>query len=117
MLGMGEELVQKWTRVNADDEIDVVHDMTALTLDTIGLCGFDYRFHSFYREDYHPFVESLVRSLETIMLTRGLPLEGLWLRNRNRDLASSVSFMNKIVDDIFAQRRQDAQAAPDSKDM
>ena len=31
--------------------------MTALTLDTIGLCGFDYRFNSFYRRDYHPFVE------------------------------------------------------------
>ena len=55
---------------------------TALTLDTIGLCGFDYRFNSFYRRDYHPFVESLVRSLETIMMTRGIPLEGLWLQKR-----------------------------------
>src|SRR6266403_1208532 len=71
-------------------------------LDMIGLCGFDYRFNSFYREDYHPFVESLVRSLETIMLTRGLPLEGLWLRNRNRDLAGDVAFMNAMVDEIVA---------------
>ncbi|MEA2895676.1 MAG: cytochrome / NADPH-cytochrome reductase [Bradyrhizobium sp.] len=57
MLDIAEQLVEKWGRLNADDEIDVVHDMTALTLDTIGLCGFDYRFNSFYREDYHPFVE------------------------------------------------------------
>ena len=54
MLDIAEQLVEKWGRLNADDEIDVVHDMTALTLDTIGLCGFDYRFNSFYREDYHP---------------------------------------------------------------
>jgi cytochrome P450/NADPH-cytochrome P450 reductase len=117
MVDVAEQLVKKWERLNADDEIDVVHDMTALTLDTIGLCGFDYRFNSFYREDYHPFVESLVRSLETIMLTRGLPLEGLWLRNRNRNLASDVAFMNKMVDEIVAERRKNAEAAADKKDM
>jgi cytochrome P450 / NADPH-cytochrome P450 reductase len=117
MVDIAEQLVKKWERLNADDEIDVVHDMTALTLDTIGLCGFDYRFNSFYREDYHPFVESLVRSLETIMLTRGLPLEGLWLRNRNRDLASDVAFMNAMVDEIVAERRKNAEAAVGKKDM
>src|SRR3984893_3693771 len=117
MVDIAEQLVKKWERTNADDEIDVVHDMTALTLDTIGLCGFDYRFNSFYREDYHPFVESLVRSLETIMLTRGLPLEGLWLRNRNRDLASDVAFMNAMVDEIVAERRKNAEAAVGKKDM
>src|ERR1700688_1678300 len=117
MVDIAEQLVKKWARLNADDEIDVVHDMTALTLDTIGLCGFDYRFNSFYREDYHPFVESLVRSLETIMLTRGLPLEGLWLRNRNRDLASDVAFMNAMVDEIVAERRKNAEAAEGKKDM
>ena len=117
MVDIAEQLVTKWERLNADDEIDVVHDMTALTLDTIGLCGFDYRFNSFYREDYHPFVDSLVRSLETIMLTRGIPLEGLWLRNRNRDLASDIAFMNKMVDEIVAERRRNAEAAEGKKDM
>jgi cytochrome P450/NADPH-cytochrome P450 reductase len=117
MLDIAEQLVKKWERANADDEIDVVHDMTALTLDTIGLCGFDYRFNSFYREDYHPFVESLVRSLETIMMTRGLPLEGLWMRNRKRDLAADAEFMNKMVDDIVAERRKNADATAAKKDM
>ena len=55
MVDIAEQLVKKWERLNGDEEIDVVHDMTALTLDTIGLCGFDYRFNSFYRRDYHPF--------------------------------------------------------------
>src|ERR1700756_1782253 len=117
MVDIAEQLVKKWERLNADDEIDVVHDMTALTLDTIGLCGFDYRFNSFYRRDYHPFVESLVRSLETIMMIRGLPMENLWMQKRRRDLAADVAFMNKMVDEIVAERRRNTAAADDKKDM
>src|SRR5436309_2584377 len=117
MVDIAEQLVKKWERLNADDEIDVVHDMTALTLDTIGLCGFDYRFNSFYRQDYHPFVASLVRSLETIMMIRGLPLENLWMQKRRRDLAGDVAFMNKMVDEIVAERRKNPEAAADKKDM
>src|ERR1700726_3722974 len=117
MVDIAEQLVKKWERLNADEEIDVVHDMTALTLDTIGLCGFDYRFNSFYRRDYHPFVESLVRSLETIMMIRGLPLENLWMQKRRRDLATDIDFMNRMVDEIVAERRKNADATEDKKDM
>ncbi|QOZ24676.1 bifunctional cytochrome P450/NADPH--P450 reductase [Bradyrhizobium sp. CCBAU 51753] len=117
MVDIAEQLVKKWERLNADEEIDVVHDMTALTLDTIGLCGFDYRFNSFYRRDYHPFVESLVRSLETIMMTRGLPLEGLWMQKRRKTLTEDVAFMNKMVDEIIAERRGNTDATSDKKDM
>ena len=117
MVDIAEQLVHKWERLNADDEIDVVHDMTALTLDTIGLCGFDYRFNSFYRRDYHPFVESLVRSLETIMMIRGLPLENLWMQKRRSELTADVAFMNKMVDAIVAERRRNAEASEDKKDM
>src|SRR5438552_11603420 len=113
MVDIADQLVKKWERLNGDEEIDVVHDMTALTLDTIGLCGFDYRFNSFYRRDYHPFVEGLVRSLETIMMIRGLPLENLWMRRRRGDLAADVAFMNKMVDDIVAERRKNTEAAAD----
>src|ERR1700744_4559909 len=117
MVDIAEQLVKKWERLNGDEEIDVVHDMTALTLDTIGLCGFDYRFNSFYRRDYHPFVESLVRSLETIMMTRGIPLEGIWLKKRQQELAEDVVFMNKMVDEIVAERRKNAEGAEGKKDM
>lgn len=117
MVDIADQLVKKWERLNGDEEIDVVHDMTALTLDTIGLCGFDYRFNSFYRRDYHPFVESLVRSLETVMMTRGLPLEGLWMRGRRQDMEKDVAFMNAMVDEIVAERRKAAEAAAGKKDM
>src|SRR6201985_2105860 len=117
MVDIAEQLVKKWERLNADDEIDVVHAMTALTLDTIGLCGFAYRFTSFYRRDYHPFVASLVRSLETIMMTRGLPFENLWMQKRRDQLADDVAFMNKMVDEIVAERRRNTAGADDKRDM
>ena len=110
MVDIAKQLVTKWERLNADDEIDVVHDMTALAIDTIGLCGFDYRFNSFYREDYHAYVAALARCFETIMYTRNLPLEKLWMRNRNRDFAKDVAFMNAMVDQIVADRRKNADA-------
>jgi cytochrome P450 / NADPH-cytochrome P450 reductase len=117
MVDIADQLAKKWERLNGDEEIDVVHDMTALTLDTIGLCGFDYRFNSFYRRDYHPYVAALVRSLETVMAIRGIPLEGLLLRNRKHQMGEDTAFMNHMVDEIVAERRKNAEAAADKKDM
>jgi cytochrome P450 / NADPH-cytochrome P450 reductase len=48
MLDIAVQLMQKWERVNPDDIVDVPADMTRLTLDTIALCGFNYRFNSLY---------------------------------------------------------------------
>ncbi|MDI9334229.1 MAG: cytochrome P450 [Cytophagales bacterium] len=117
MVDIADQLIKKWERLNTNDEIDVVHDMTALTLDTIGLCGFDYRFNSFYRRDYHPFVESLVRSLETVMMIRGIPLEGMWMKKRQKDMAADIAFMNQMVDQIVVERRKNEEAIASKKDM
>lgn len=106
MQDIGAQLCSKWERLNADDEIDVVHDMTALALDTIGVCGFDYRFNSFYRRDYHPFIDALTRTLETCMVQRGLPFEKVILSKRLNQLKADVGFMSKLVDDIIRERRR-----------
>ena len=51
------------------------------------------------------------------MMTRGLPLENLWMQKRRRDMAGDVAFMNKMVDEIVAERRKNAEAAEGKKDM
>src|SRR5579863_3632705 len=117
MVDIADQLCKKWERLNPDEEIEVVHDMTALTLDTIGLCGFDYRFNSFYRRDYHPFVEALVRSLETVMLHRGLPLERLALSARRRTMEKDLAFMNGVVDELVRERRGAGAEAQAKKDL
>lgn len=106
MQDIAGQLCTKWERLNADDEIDVVHDMTALALDTIGICGFGYRFNSFYRRDYHPFIDALTRTLETCMVQRGLPFEKVMLAKRLGQLRADVDFMNSLVDEIIRERRR-----------
>jgi cytochrome P450 / NADPH-cytochrome P450 reductase len=120
MLDVAEQLMLKWERLNPDDEVDVVHDMTALTLDTIGICGFGYRFNSFYREDNHPFVDAMVDALEISMSQRGLPFEEIFTRPRQARLAGDAQYLNKVVDQIVHDRKE-ARAAqgdePQKKDM
>ena len=74
MVDIADQLMDKWGRLNPGEEVDVPADMTRLTLDTIALCGFGYRFNSFYRDTPHPFVEAMVRTLaESQARARQLP--------------------------------------------
>ena len=75
MIDIAEQLCLKWERLNPDEPIDVTADMTRLTLDTIALCGFSYRFNSFYRDTQHPFVAAMMGALhETQARQRLLPI-------------------------------------------
>jgi len=115
MLDIAEQMMLKWGRLNPEDEIDVADDMTRLTLDTIGLCGFDYRFNSFYREGNHPLVDAMVNTLETTMKTRGLPLETLIKKDQQRRLERDVRYMNEMVDGIIRERRKSGAGGKGAK--
>src|SRR5919107_5689108 len=106
MVDLAMQLVDKWERLNPDDEIDVPADMTRLTLDTIGLCGFGYRFNSFYREEPHPFGASMVRTLNEAMeeSTRG-PVRNRLMVRKHRQFQEDSTVMNSTVDRIIAERR------------
>lgn len=105
MLDIADQCMKKWERLNPDDEIDVTDDMTRVTLDTIGLCGFDYRFNSFYRDGNHPFIDAMLRSLETTMQTRGLPLEDLINRKMQRQMREDTRYMHDMVEGLIKARR------------
>src|SRR6188474_2803466 len=118
MLDIAEQLVLKWERLNADDEVDVVHDMTSLTLDTIALCGFDYRFNSFYRETNHPFVDAIGGALSGTMEQSGrLPLEDLIRKDRDRKLRADIRHMNETVDGIIRERRESGEDPGRKQDL
>ena len=107
MVDIASQLAAKWDRLNSEDEIDVARDMTSLTLDTIGICGFDYRFNSFYREGNHPFVRAMVNALSTAMAQlRRLPLEHFIRRGQDQTFAADIAFMNQTVDRIVQDRRE-----------
>src|ERR1700689_2687317 len=107
MLDIATQLMLKWERLNADDTVDVPADMTRLTLDTIALCGFDYRFNSFYRDTPHPFVDAMLGTLEAAQATsRELPLQRKLNHARARKLQADQALMVQTVQQIVRERRE-----------
>lgn len=50
-------------RLGPNHAIDASDFYTRLSLDTIALCSFDYRFNSFYMNEMHPFVTAALGAL------------------------------------------------------
>ena len=106
MTDIAEQLMDKWGRLNPGETVDVPADMTRLTLDTIALCGFGYRFNSFYREEPHPFVQAMVRTLaESQARIRQLPIQTRLRVRAQRRVEEDQAFMNGLVDGLIAERR------------
>lgn len=114
MLDIATQLVQKWQRTGRDEEIEVAEDMTKLTLDTIGLCGFDFRFNSFYKENQHPFIDSMLKGLnEAMEQSSRLPIADKLMIKRRKEFDQHVDFMKKLVDDIIQERRKQDKTGDD----
>jgi cytochrome P450/NADPH-cytochrome P450 reductase len=113
MVDIANQLMEKWARLNAGEPVDVPADMTRLTLDTIALCGFSYRFNSFYRDTPHPFVQAMVRTLdESQTRSRQLPVQTRLRVRAQRRVEEDQAFMNDLVDKIIEDRRAMGDEAP-----
>ena len=114
MLDIATQLVQNGKRTGRDEEIEVAEDMTKLTLDTIGLCGFDFRFNSFYKENQHPFIDSMLKGLnEAMEQSSRLPIADKLMIKRRKEFDQHVDFMKQLVDDIIQERRKQDKAGDD----
>ena len=117
MNDIATQLMQKWERLNPGEPVDVTADMTRLTLDTIALCGFGYRFNSFYRDTMHPFVEAMYGVLgESSRRARELPIQTKLRRGASRKLAENYRYMESEVQQIIDERRR-AGNVEDHKDL
>lgn len=107
MLEIAQQLVKHWEDAGEHATHDVSEQMTRLTLDTIALCGFDYRFHSFARDTVHPFVESMVWALKE---SGKRSLRGPWLNRlffrAKRTYEHHIERMNQTVDTVIQARKE-----------
>ncbi len=117
MLRVTRELVGKWTRLGPEADLDVNEDMTALTLDVIGACGFGYPFRMLQRHDEHPFIAAMMTALLETQAAAGRPplLNDLMVGSQRR-LRSARDTLFATVDDVIAARRADP-ALTGSKDL
>jgi cytochrome P450/NADPH-cytochrome P450 reductase len=105
-----DQLIERWA-AKEGQQIDVAEDMTKLTFETIGLCGFDYSFDSFTSETRHPFIEAMLFTFnEAIQLARTPPILQPLRVVRNRKFKNYISYMNNLLDDIIRRRREDTDS-------
>lgn len=105
MLEVAQRLARKWESA-AGADIEVSDDMTRLTLDTIALCGFGFRFDSFAAPALHPFLQAMGRVLDEAMgrLTRLRFVTRLRLAS-NRRYDADIAAMHALVDEVIRSRR------------
>ncbi|CAJ0887906.1 Bifunctional cytochrome P450/NADPH--P450 reductase 2 [Ralstonia mannitolilytica] len=118
MLEVANALADKWARQGPEADIAVADDMTRLTLDTISLAGFGYRFDSFNTPELHPFLAAMVGVLSEAMgkLTR-LPLKDRFMREHHRRFAQDVAAMHALVDEVIRARRHAPGGAAGASDL
>ncbi len=110
MLKVARRLIEAWDRGAGEGRpVNVADDMTRMTLDTIGLAGFDYDFGSFERAEPHPFVESMVRCLEWSM-TRLARVPGEDHAAADAAFRADADYLAQVVDEVIAARTGTDQA-------
>lgn len=118
MLDIATQLMVRWERFGEDAVIDVADNMTRLTLDTIALCAFGYRFNSFYQNEMHPFVGAMVDALsEAGARTRRPPVANRLKLLTNRKFEHDLAMLQGLADDLVAQRRRQPRDAAAQKDL
>lgn len=114
MLRVARALITKWDRAAGAEAVDVPEDMTRLTFDTIGLCGFDYDFESFRRDEPHPFVEAMSRALAfTQAKGESIPGIELFKWKQAEQFRRDAELMTNLVDEVIRQRRASGDTSTD----
>ena len=106
MMDIVEQMLIKWERMGDEYLINVSDSMTRLTLDSIALCAFDYRFNSFYQPEMHPFVNAMIRALaESYAKVRRLPIQSRLMFLTQRRHVDDIHYLHKIADEVIAERK------------
>lgn len=118
MVDITDQLVTKWERLGPSIDHDVADNMTRLTLDTIALSGFSYRFNSYYQREMHPFVDSMVRALgEAGARSRRLALQSRLMLATRRQYERDLALMYDVVDSVIRERRSQPAREDGPKDL
>jgi cytochrome P450/NADPH-cytochrome P450 reductase len=108
MLDIADQMFVRWERFGPHAVIDVADNMTRLTLDTIALCAFDYRFNSFYQDEMHPFVSAMVGALQEAGQRARRPkvVTNLML-SKARQFQADKELLDSVARELIAERRRD----------
>lgn len=99
-----------WWRSKPEKLIDANQDFTRLTLEIIGLCGFNYSFLSFEQEEPHSFMLTIDSILAEATISHQLPAWANKLRPGGvRRLRDNIADTNKVFDKIINDHKTTQQ--------
>lgn len=108
------QMLMKWQRFGPTYEIDVSDAFTRLTLDTIALCSFDYRFNSYYQDEMHPFVtKALDALLESGRRAGRTDLETRVRKWSQDKYDADIAYCFKVCDEVVADRKANPREVND----
>jgi cytochrome P450 / NADPH-cytochrome P450 reductase len=77
----------------------------------IGICGFGYRFNSFYRDEIHPFATQMGAALLEAGKRANRPAIENHLRYKSaEELRKNIHSMWKLCDELVADRKRNPQS-------
>ena len=104
MMDIASQLILRWKRFNGEN-IDVCDNLTRLTLDTIALCSFNYRFNSFYHSKMHRFVEAMINVLiESGRRAQRFSLQNTLMVTTTRWYNNEILYLHNLCDEIVKER-------------
>jgi cytochrome P450 / NADPH-cytochrome P450 reductase len=87
-----------------------------MAFDMIGLCGFGYRFNSFYRDEIHPFAQQMAAALiEAGKRANRTSVENYLRVKSAEELQKNVDAMWALCDELVAERKRNPK--PDARDI
>ncbi|MFN4100271.1 MAG: bifunctional cytochrome P450/NADPH--P450 reductase, partial [Pararhodobacter sp.] len=107
---IADQMLLRWERFGPDAVIDVADSMTRLTLDTIALCAFDYRFNSFYQNETHPFIGAMSGALAEAGLRAKRPdIANTMMLPSRRQYEADLALMKRVAETIIEERRAEGR--------
>ena len=106
MLQAARELFAVWDAGRGT--VDVSADMTRLTMETISRTAFSHDFGSFTRTEPHPFIPAMIAALKAGQrkgTLASMPGAKVMARRIDRRNAHHQAYVDRLLDDIIAERR------------
>ncbi|BFZ56469.1 hypothetical protein PYCC9005_003515 [Savitreella phatthalungensis] len=103
MVDLARSMITRW-HTHQNEAIDIPDQLTRLTLDTISLCAFDYRFNSFFKEDMHPFIGHMLEFLTLGGRRAMMPINKVFNISQRAKFTNAQHRLQEFANEIIAQR-------------
>jgi cytochrome P450 / NADPH-cytochrome P450 reductase len=111
---IADQLVDKWTTAGPAQPIDICDDMIRFALDSVALTTLGFRFNSFSRADFHPFVRAMSQNLREAWLRARRPkFMNVLNFKKNQNFKRNTETIRLLAKQIIENRRKDMSTSTD----